>query len=285
VNPECGKERLQTTAYARKAKDVMVIGGGVGGMEAARAVALQGHHVELYETASRIGGHLLPAAVPLFNRDLGRLRDWYEDQLIAGGVTINCGTEVTPEMVRAKVPDAVVVATGSKPLRPDIPGAEGRNVTTCTDLLLGKGKCGNRVVVAGGGLVGCQVALWLAQQGRKITVVEGLPEISTGGFEANEDMLLEMLEREDVIFLNGMRIRGITQEGIIVTDDVYKTVSVKCDTLVLALGFEPQRDLYEILRMEIPETYAVGDVKRPGNIQEAIWDGFHAGQAICARAS
>lgn len=284
VNPACGRERLREAGYPPRAKNVMVIGGGIGGMEAARAVASRGHHVELYETASRIGGHLLPAAVPAFNSDLGRLRDWYEAELGASGVTVVCGTEVTPEMVRAKSPDAVIVATGSTPSRLEMPGGDGRNVTTCTDVLLGRKKCGKRVIVAGGGLIGCQVALWLAGQGRKVTIVEQLPDIPTGGFDANETMLLDMLERDDVVFLNGMRIRQVTPEGVIVTDDVFKTVSVRCDTLVLAMGLVPRRDLYDTLKMEIPEIYAVGDVRRPGTIQEAIWDGFHVGHAVCARA-
>jgi len=283
VNPACGRERLHDIAHLPEARRIMVIGGGVGGMEAARAVALRGHNVELYEAGSRVGGQLLPAAVPVFNQDLGRLRDWYEGQLIAAGVTINCGVRVTPEIVRAKAPDAVVVATGSTPIRPQMPGAEGSNVTTCTDLLLGRGRCGSHVVVAGGNLIGCQVALWLARQEKKVTIVERLPEISTGAFYANENMLLDMLEREDVVFLTGMRICEINPEGIVVTDDVYKTVSVRCDTLVLATDLKPERTLYDSLKMEIPEIYAVGDVKRPGTIQEAIWDGFHVGQAICGR--
>lgn len=196
-----------------------------------------------------------------------------------------CGVEVTLQMVRAKTPDAVIVATGSTLARLGIPGAEGRNVMTCTDVLLGKGRCGKRVIVAGGGLIGCQVALWLAGQGRKVTIVEELPDISAGGFDANESMLLEMLERDDVVFLNGMHIREVTPEGVIVTDDVYKTVSVRCDTLVLAMGLVSRRGLYDALRMEIPEIYAVGDARRPGTIQEAIWDGFHVGHAVCARVS
>jgi len=283
VNPACGRERLQSAGYVRSVKNVMVIGGGIGGMEAARTVASRGHHVELYETASQIGGHLLPAAVPAFNSELGRLRDWYEAELNASGVTVVCGVEVTPQMVRAKTPDAVIVATGSTPSRLEIPGADGRNVATCTDVLLGRRKCGKHVIVAGGGLIGCQVALWLAGQDREVTVVEELPDISTGGFEANESMLLEMLEREDVVFLNGMHIRQVATGAVIVTDDVYKTVSVRCDTLVLAMGLVPRRDLYDTLKMEIPEIYAVGDARRPGTIQEAIWDGFHVGHAACAR--
>ncbi len=95
VNPACGKERLHKHNVPPRVKRIMVIGGGIGGMEAARAVALRGHNVELYEAGSRIGGHLLPAAVPVFNHDLGRLRDWYEEQLTALGVTIKCGVEVT----------------------------------------------------------------------------------------------------------------------------------------------------------------------------------------------
>jgi 2-enoate reductase len=282
VNPSCANERANEVRQVSRARRVMVIGAGPAGMETARVAALAGHTVMLYEKGAVVGGRLIPESVPSFKKDVKRLRDWYENQLRITGVRVHCEIEVTPEHVRAQGPDAVIVATGSRMAIPDIPGSTREHVQTCVDLLLGKGRCGNRVVVAGGGLMGCEVALWLAEQGKKVTIVERLPEPVTGAFYANENMLLDMLYRRDVSVLTGMRVCKITAEGVVVTDDVFKTGSIRCDTVALALGREADRDLYEKLRKEIPRIYAVGDVKEPKTIQEAIGDGFHVGRTVCA---
>jgi 2-enoate reductase len=284
VNPSCANERANEVRQAGRARRVMVIGGGPAGMEAARVASLAGHTVTLYEKGASVGGRLIPESVPPFKKDIKRLRDWYENQLRITGVRVHCGVEVTPEYVKAQGPEAVIVATGSRMTVPDIPGGTARRMLTCIDLFLGKGSCGNRVVVAGGGLTGCEVALWLADQGRKVTIVDRLPEPANEAFYANENMLLDMLHRRDVRILRGMRVSEMMPEGVVVADDVFKSGFIRCDTLALALGREPERDLYERLRKEIPRIYAVGDMREPKTIQEAIGDGFQVGRTVCTEA-
>jgi len=123
-----------------------------------------------------LGGHLIEASVPDFKEDLRRLNNWYKTQLRKLGVEIKPETEVTPDLVERENPDEVFVATGSNSIKPDVPGIERSNVVTAMDLLLGREKAGDSAVVIGGGLIGCETALWLAKQGRKVTIVEMLPE-------------------------------------------------------------------------------------------------------------
>lgn len=122
-----------------------------------------------------VSSAVLPS-VPDFKEDLRRLNNWYKTQLRKLGVEIKLETEVTPELVERENPDEVFVATGSNSIKPDVPGIERSNVVTAMDLLLGREKAGDSAVVIGGGLIGCETALWLAKQGRKVTIVEMLPE-------------------------------------------------------------------------------------------------------------
>src|SRR4030042_470661 len=149
----------------------MVIGGGIAGMEAARVAAIRGHSVTLYEKNDRLGGHVLTASVPSFKKDEARLLDWYKTELDERKVKINLGKKATAELIQKEKPDVVIIATGSKSLIPDVPRINKEKVTTAIDLLLGKKKAGKVVVIVGGGLIGCETALWLAQPGKKGTMV------------------------------------------------------------------------------------------------------------------
>lgn len=159
VNPATGRERLYELRPALKPKRVLVAGGGVAGMEAARVAAVMGHKVTLYEKGKSLGGHLIEASVPDFKEDLRRLNNWHKAQLRKLGVEIKLETEVTPELVERENSDEVFVATGSNSIKPDVPGIERSNVVTAMDFLLGRKKAGDSAVVIGGGLIGCETAL------------------------------------------------------------------------------------------------------------------------------
>jgi 2-enoate reductase len=282
VNPACGRERLYALNRVEHPVSVMVIGGGVGGMEAARVAATRGHHVVLYERGEVLGGHLVEASVPDFKKDLETLLDWYKNQLGTLGVELKMAMEVSPALVARESPDAVIVATGSRPAIPDIPGIDNSRVITCIDLLLGRKKTGENVIVIGGGLIGCETGLWLAEKGKNVTILEMLPELMTGGIPVplmNRLMLVDLLALNKVNVITGACVREITNEGVKVTvTDSGNTL--EADTVVLAAGLQSDDRLFQELNGRFPHVYTVGDCREPRNIMGAIWDGFEVGRTV-----
>lgn len=163
VNPACGREREYSITPSGQVKNVIVVGGGVAGMEAARIARLRGHEVTLFEKNSELGGHLIESSVPDFKKDERRLLEWYERQLTKLDVEIDLNEKVTSELIDEEGPDVVIVATGSNPIIPEVPGVEKDMVITAIDLLLDAERAGGEMVVIGGGLVGCETTLWLTE--------------------------------------------------------------------------------------------------------------------------
>jgi 2-enoate reductase len=286
VNPACGRESLYRLTPADKTKNILVIGGGIAGMEAARVAALRGHKVTIYEKNDHLGGHLIEASVPDFKRDLATLLAWHKKQLKDLGVEVKLGRAVSDDLIireGAEISaDITIVATGSVPLIPKIPGIENKSVVTCIDLLLGNKTAGKSVIVIGGGLVGCETALWLAQQGKQVTLVEMLPELMTGGLVVpgmNKTMLLDLLAFHKVNILPGAKVESIDTEAVNVLQDK-RHISLAADTQVLAVGLKPEDRLYKSLTGKMTFLYSVGDCTQPRNIQGAIWDGYEVGRAI-----
>jgi len=282
VNPSCGRERLTELVPATKPKKVLVAGGGVAGMEAAKVATVRGHSVILYEKGRELGGHLIEASVPNFKYDVKRLLGWYKTQMKKLNIKVKLDTEMTPEVVKEEKPDVVIVATGSSPIVPETPGIEKIPVVTaCCECLLGKKKAGNMVVVMGGGLEGCETALWLAKQGKNVTIVEILPKVmATGIFNTNREMLMDLLTENNVQILTNTTIEEATEEGVILIDKDFKRRLIKCDTLVIGVGLKPEKKLYESLLDERVELYLIGDCVEPRKILDAIWDGFTIGRTI-----
>lgn len=276
VNPAVGRERLYTIEKEKKSKRVLIAGGGVAGMEAARVSALRGFKVALYEKSDTLGGHVAEALAPDFKRDYRRLLDWYAIQLKQLGVDTRLEVEVTPEFVRSEKADTVIIATGSVPIIPRIPGIEKSGVVTCIDLLIGKRTAGERVLVVGGGLVGCETALWLANRGKKVTIIEALPSYAKGLHHSNRLMLLDMLKDMNVECVTNTPLVEVADDGAMVSDSQSKKRTIPCDTVALAIGLTPRRELYGALKMEITDLHLIGDSKEPRKIMDAIWDGFHA---------
>ncbi len=284
VNPAVGRERAYGLEPTREPKNVMVVGGGVSSLEAARVAALRGHRVTIYEESNRLGGHLIEASVPDFKKDLARLLNWYKLELesLGEGVKVNVGVEVTPDFVGREKPDVTIVATGSSSIMPDIPGIEKDNVVTDSDLLLGNRKAGGKAVVVGGGMVGCEVALWLAQQGKGVTVVEMLPELMTATHvpHPNRIMLLDLLKLRGVEALTDHCLLEVTDEGAVLMSGTSGKREVKADTVVLSVGLRPNRDLYDALRGKVPNLHLIGDARKAHNIMNSIWDAYEVARGI-----
>jgi 2-enoate reductase len=280
VNPATGIEREYSLIPAEKKKSVLVIGGGPGGMEAARVSALKGHSVTLLEKNDVLGGNLVLASVPDFKHDYRILINYFTTQLEKLGVTIELGKEATPELVEKIKPDAVFVATGSAAIIPEIPGVRKRKVITAGDSLTGRRKVGKSGVMIGGGLVGCETTLYLAQKGKKVTIVESLDSIARDMWSASRLHLLKLLHDANVDILTNVNVLEITDKGIVIADNDGKNIIIDADTVVLAVGFKPDRELFETLKNKLPEVYAIGDCVETREVMSAVWDGFNAARSI-----
>ena len=176
-----------------------------------------------------------------------------------------------------------VIATGSSPIIPELPGVDKANVSTCIDVLLGRKEVGENVAVIGGGLVGCETAVWLAQQGKNVTIVEMLLELLSGPLRVplmNRTMLLDMVAYNKVNVITGACMDEVTDEGVIISGDDFDRKLIKADDIVLALGLEAADGLYNALIGKIAHLYALGDCREPRNIMGAVWDSYELARSI-----
>jgi 2-enoate reductase len=284
VNPACGREGTYALQPAREHQNVMVIGGGISGMEAARVAKARGHKVVLYEKGDQLGGHLIEASVPTFKKDELRLLNWYKNELENLGVEVHLNTGVTLDLIGEKKPNVIIVSTGSKPIVLDAPGVtKQRIVMTVTDLLLDKKKAGETVVVIGGGRVGCETAIWLAQQGKKVTVVEKLDKLMSTDPPVprmNKMMLLDLLRFHKVDILTNTSLFEVKDNEIVVINKSFSKNTVKTDTVILAVGLAPDQDLYRELQDKIHNLYLIGDSRQARNIMGAIWDAYEVARTV-----
>lgn len=279
VNPQAGMESELVLIPARKKKFVLVVGGGPGGMEAAMVAALRGYHVALWEKKTELGGNLIPASIPEFKKDIRYLIRFLSTQIRKVGVDINIGKEATPEKVQALKPDIVIIATGAEPIIPEIPGIENNIVTTAIDLYLRRIDVGQSVVIIGGGMIGCETAVYLAQMGKQVTLVEMLPEIFPDMNFANRTQLLQMLVEAKVKVLRDTRVLEVVDKGIIITNKEEEG-RINTDTIVLAAGLRSMNKLAQKLQNQVPEIYLVGDCVKPRRVLDAIWEGFRIARSI-----
>ena len=278
VNAEVGFEGRPLIPAVRP-KKVLVVGGGPAGMEAARVAALRGHDVTIYEKGKELGGHLVEATVPAFKKDLKDYKDWIVRQMSKPGIKVELGKEANARSVAAFKPDAVVIATGSVVHVPDVPGADKSNVITAIDLLLGKESPGEKTLLVGGGAIGCETALYLAQQGKKVTIVEMLPEVCSDVVMAKGKLTVGLADT-GVEVLSNTKVTGINGDGVTATVGGKDKLNIKGDKVALALGLVADNGLYEELKREIPEIYLIGDATEPGRVGQAVHDGYRVGAAI-----
>lgn len=280
VNPACGREAIYGLTPALKKKKILVIGGGVAGMETARVAATRGHDVVLVEKTDQLGGNLIPGGVPSFKRYDLHLVEWYKRQLQLLDVDVRMETTVTSDNVADYEADEIVVATGSKPIV--LQGSEFAAVVTADDVLMGRKPVGDQVVIIGGGLVGCETGLWLAQQGKKVTVVEMLGEILGGPHGMpfmNYQMLTELLQYHKVDIHTSTKVKEVrANEAVLVKGE--EVFTVLADTVIGAVGYRENNSLYEELQeLEIP-VHNIGDSNKVHNIMYAIWDAYELSRNI-----
>jgi len=279
VNAALGREDKYRIRKAEVPKRVFIVGGGPAGMEAARVSALRGHEVVLYEKSDRLGGQLNLAVVPPHKEEMKSVAPYLENQIRKLGVKVVLGEEVTPLLVEKIKPDVVFIATGSIPTIPEILGVKGDHVVTAHDVLTGKASVKERVVVVGGGMVGAETAEFLAEKGKKMTILEMLRRIGMDMVPMAILMLYKRLKKLGVDMITNAKVEEITEDGVVYEKDGEKQ-TVEADSVVLAAGSKPNISLMKALEDKVAKIYAIGNAKEPGNVLEAIHEGSRLAREI-----
>jgi len=280
VNPEAGREWELPLRPAAAKKRVWVAGGGPAGMEAARVAALRGHDVTLYEREDALGGQLRLAAIPPRKQEIAPYLRYLAHQLEQLGVKIALGAELSASLVDDARPDTVVVATGSRPTETAIPGADAENVVNAHDVLAGAVPTGDRVMVAGGGQVGCETAEFLHEHGKDVSLLEMQPELAPGEPSVPRKWRLASLAQTAVKALISTRIVAIDGDRVMVEREGKSEVLGAFDTVVLALGAEPEKRLAQELAGKVAELHVIGDAQQPANALAAIAAGAEVGRQL-----
>jgi pyruvate/2-oxoglutarate dehydrogenase complex dihydrolipoamide dehydrogenase (E3) component len=280
VNPLIGREieGMEVLPAAHK-KKVMVVGAGVAGLKAAITAAQRGHQVILCEKSSQVGGILKSEQAIPFKHEMYELGLTLEKQALDEGVEIRLNTPVTPEYVEQEKPQALILAVGSTPIVPPLPGIDSDNVVIVNNYYLEKDKVADTVVVLGGGLAGCECAVHLGQEGKQVHLVEMRDTLAPDCNIRHRPILMKQIAQY-VTAHTGYAGLKITPEGLLCRTADGSEVLVPGKTIVCAVGQRANRPEVEKLRLCAPFVREVGDCIRPANITKAVYEGYHAALAI-----
>jgi 2,4-dienoyl-CoA reductase-like NADH-dependent reductase (Old Yellow Enzyme family)/thioredoxin reductase len=267
---------------ADSTKRVAVVGGGPGGMQATLTLRERGHAVTLYEKEDHLGGSLIHASASDLKTDVKNYRDYLIGQVQKSGATILLNTKATAEDLEAQDFEALIIATGARPVIPRLEGTDKPHVHWAGDAELGKVTIGNKVVIVGAGSIGTECAISLARKGHNVTVVEmdsSTRQLLAATGDGGGLMLLDMLDETGVELLLSTKLDHITDTEVVCIDvNSNQEVSIPADTVLLALGMVSAKDTVEELHHAVPETevYVIGDASKPGQIAEAVNSAFGA---------
>lgn len=285
VNPEAGRElKFKQEADIQESKTVFVVGGGPAGVEAATRAAARGHDVTLFEESNDIGGQLELAVATPGKEKIDWLRDHLQDKLETSSVDTQFGERITGDDIRAADPDAVVVATGARPLVPSIPGVERDYVYHTWDLLADDNTVSGDVVVIGAGQTGCETAERLADDGRNVTILE-MQDVVAPGMEpiSRADALERFADEKRITIHTGQQVTEIGPEAVIAENE--ERVAYEAEAVILATGSRANDDLVDDIADMDVEVYVAGDANEPNNIHAAIHDGCDIAHSIGSRRS
>lgn len=308
LHPRSGREFEIREGKAPRPKKVWVIGGGPAGMMAASTAARRGHDVTLFEEKDKLGGQLLLAGAPSMRSDFRKAAKDLEVQLRNSGAKVRLGEKVDRGKIRRGKPEVVIVATGAKPIVPEIKGVELKNVVSAWEVLEGKATIGREVVIVGGGAVGCETALHICESGtisaetlkflafqraeswevlerlitkgwRRVTIVEMLERIGQDIGISTRWAMVQDLHRLGVKVITGAKAKEIQPDGVLVQRGE-KEEKIPCDTVVLAVGSRAMDEISEKIVGIVPEVHVIGDAKNPRKALDAIWEGYEVGRTI-----
>ena len=278
VNPLIGRECEGDAVYpAPVKKKVLVAGGGPGGLYAAWTAARRGHQVILCEKEGELGGILKSERALPFKYEMYQLAGTYAKFAKDAGVEIRLNTEVTREYAEKEAPDALIIAVGSEPLVPPIPGLDWANVTVVNNYYLEKDKVGDEVVVMGGGLAGCECAIHLAMEGKKVRLVEMRDELAPDANVRHRPLMLRQMDElsGNLTVYTGHKALRVTWEGVVCEKDGQE-VLVAGKSVICALGQRSRTDVVEELQDAAPFVRVIGDAAKVSTITNAVYWGYHA---------
>lgn len=271
LDPQTMQSRKYKVKPARIPRNMVVIGGGIGGMEAALLLSKRGHKVTLYEKSQQLGGVFLAAAAPSFKEKDRALIAWYRRELARSDVEVKLGVEVTDlSQVSA---DEIIIATGAVPNTLPLPGAE--KGIQAVDYLLGKQEVGDNVIIIGGGLTGCEIAYELALQGKNVSVIEMKNDLiaQKGVCLANSSYLREWFAWKQVPVYLETTLKEVRDGAVVCTDKDGKEIEIACDSVISSVGYKPAP-------LPASNVTLVGDCKQVGNLRSVIWGAYEAAMKL-----
>ncbi len=275
VNPLIGREIEGCEVYpAPEKKKVLVAGGGPGGLYAAYTAVRRGHQVILCEKESEIGGILKSEQAIPFKHEMYELANTYKKLAENAGVEIRTNTEVTPEYAEQENPDALIIAVGSSPLVPPIKGLTGENVVLVNNYYLEKEKVGDKVVVFGGGLAGCECAIHLGMEGKEVHIIEMRDELAPDANIRHRPLLLKEIDKYVTVH-TGYKGLEVRKDGVLCEDKDGKQILVEGDSVICALGQRSRQNVVDSLRDSAPYVAVIGDAGKVSTITNAVYEGYH----------
>lgn len=282
VNPQAGMDADVTLTPAAEKKNVLVVGGGLAGMEAAIIASKRGHDVSLYEKRRELGGLFIAAAAFDFKDPDKKLLAWYRRQIEKSDVQVHLNTEVTRELIDKCEPDVIIVATGSNPIVVRVPGYDKKNVISMEQACLKTREIGNKVTIIGGGVSGCELAAQLGTEGKQVTIVEMLPALMSKQKKPvgyNDTALTALLHKYNVDIRTSCKLKEIG-DGVVIGETAEGDEEILADTVVMGVGFHENNALFKEFQDYAGEVYNIGDSEHFSNIYHAIWQGYDVGCGI-----
>lgn len=282
VNAEVGREGDSALFPAGQAKKVMIIGAGPAGLEAARIARLRGHRVTLYEQGEKLGGQVSLAIVPPHKEELNNILDYLSNQMKALKIPVKLGVKVDSGLIQKTKPDVIVMATGSKPAWPSFENSRPKKLLTSHEILRKKLPKGESFLIIGGGSVGCELAEYLAEKGKKVSIVEILGEIASDAESNVRKLLTQRLGEKRVAIYTRSKVQKVEGDRATVVNEKGEVSELQADVVVAAVGAVPTQTSFKGIEKMRPalEIHPIGDCRQPGKILQAIHDGNRVGRII-----